>query len=68
MVPLATAHAGWIAIELRRASEQLGPARVPKLVLVDWIVTAAPPPFLAELDTLRDRAWWQATRDRLFAS
>src|SRR5690242_17983577 len=36
IVPVATAHAGWIAIELRR---RLGPERVPKLVLIDWIVT-----------------------------
>src|SRR5437764_11411838 len=39
IVPLATSHAGWVAIELRRT---LGPARVPQLVLLDWIVTPAP--------------------------
>src|SRR4051812_3684854 len=64
IVPLATAHAGWVALELRRV---LGPARVPKLVLVDWIVTAAPPPFLGALAALQDPARWQAVRDQLFA-
>ena len=64
VVPLATAHAGWEAIELRRA---LGPSRVPRLVLVDWIVTAAPPPFLDACAALQDPARWQAVRDQLFA-
>jgi pimeloyl-ACP methyl ester carboxylesterase len=64
VVPVATAHAGWIAIELRRT---LGAARMPGLVLVDWIVTAAPPPFLGALAGLQDPARWQAVRDRLFA-
>ncbi|MGB9278660.1 MAG: alpha/beta hydrolase [Pseudonocardiaceae bacterium] len=40
---VAAAHAGWIAIELRR---RLGAALIPKLVLVDWMVLGAPPPFL----------------------
>jgi pimeloyl-ACP methyl ester carboxylesterase len=64
IVPLATAHAGWVAIELR---SRLGAARVPKLALVDWIVSAAPAPFLAALGRLGDPAEWQATRDGLFA-
>jgi pimeloyl-ACP methyl ester carboxylesterase len=64
IVPLATAHAGWIAIELRRA---LGAERIPKLILVDWIVGAAPPPFVDALKALQDRDKWQAVRDRLFA-
>ncbi|HEX8951684.1 MAG TPA: alpha/beta hydrolase [Polyangia bacterium] len=64
VVPLATAHAGWVAIELRRA---LGAARVPRLVLVDWIVTAAPPPFLGGLAALQRPDQWQAVRDQLFA-
>jgi len=63
VVPLATAHAGWEAIELRR---RLGPARIPKLVLVDWIVTRAPPPFLAGLAALQDPTRFTAARDQLF--
>ena len=46
VVPVAAAHAGWVAIELRR---RLGPERVPKLVFVDWMVLGAPPPFLGAL-------------------
>jgi len=63
VVPVAIAHAGWVAIELRR---RLG-ARIPKLVLLDWIVLEAPPPFLAALRSLQDPAEWQQTREQLFS-
>lgn len=46
LVPVAVAHAGWVAIELRR---RLGPKRVPRLVFLDWMVLGAPPPFLDAL-------------------
>jgi pimeloyl-ACP methyl ester carboxylesterase len=62
VVPLATAHSGWVAIELRK---KLGD-RIPKLILVDWIVTAAPPQFLGGLAALQDPAKTQAARDHLF--
>ena len=49
VVPVALAHAGWVAIDLRRS---LGD-RVPGLVIVDWIVGEAPGPFLEALEDLR---------------
>jgi hypothetical protein len=52
-----------IAIELRR---RLG-ARIPKLVLLDWIVLDPPPQFIAALKALQDRKGWQETRYQLFA-
>ena len=63
IVPVALSHAGWVAIALR---QRLG-ARVPRLVLLDWIVTEPPPGFLAALAALQDSARWQQTRDALFA-
>lgn len=63
VVPVALAHAGWIAIELRR---RLGP-RVAGIVLLDWIVLEAPPPFLAALQALQDPAQWRQARERLFS-
>ena len=63
VVPVALSHAGWVAIELRR---RLGP-RIPKLVLLDWIVLEAPPPFLGALQSLQDPAQWHETRDQLFS-
>lgn len=63
VVPVALSHAGWVAIELRR---RLG-ARIPKLVLLDWIILEAPPPFLDALQALQDPAQWQQTREQLFS-
>ncbi|UFP93954.1 alpha/beta fold hydrolase [Gloeobacter morelensis] len=63
VIPLSLSHAGWVAIELRRA---LG-TRVPGIVLLDWIVLEAPPPFLDALQGLQDPGRWQQTRDQLFA-
>jgi pimeloyl-ACP methyl ester carboxylesterase len=63
VVPVALSHAGWVAIELRR---RLGP-RIPKIVLLDWIVLEAPPPFLSALQLLQDPAQWQKAREQLFS-
>jgi pimeloyl-ACP methyl ester carboxylesterase len=63
IVPVALAHAGWVAIALRR---RLG-ARVPGIVLVDWIVGPAPPPFLDALAGLQSPERWEATRSALLA-
>lgn len=63
VVPVALAHAGWVAIELRR---KLG-ARVPKLVVLDWIILDAPPPFIGALQSLQDPAQWEQTREQLFS-
>ncbi len=49
VVPVSVAHAGWIAIELRR---RLGPERIPRLVFLDWMVLGAPPPFLDALSAM----------------
>lgn len=59
---MALSHGGWWALELRR---QLGP-RVPRLVLLDWLVLEPPPPFLLAVRALRTPRWKQA-RDALFA-
>ena len=63
VVPVAGAHAGWVAIELRR---RLG-ERVPHLVLLDWIVLDPPPPFLGALQSLQDPEQWEAAREQLFS-
>lgn len=63
VVPVALSHAGWVAMELRRRLD----ARIPKLVLLDWIVLEAPLPFLQALESLQHPAQWQQTRAQLFA-
>ena len=62
VVPVALSHAGWVAIELRR---RLG-SRISQLVLLDWIILEAPPPFLGVLQLLQDPSQWQQTREQLF--
>jgi pimeloyl-ACP methyl ester carboxylesterase len=62
IVPVALAHAGWVALKLR---QRLG-ARVAGLVLLDWIVLDPPPPFLEALDGLQSteqsEAVWKGLR------
>jgi pimeloyl-ACP methyl ester carboxylesterase len=60
---VATAHAGWVAIELRR---RLGAEKVPALVLVDWMVTGAPPGFLDGLRAMQNEASFANVRASLF--
>ncbi|MES2489818.1 MAG: alpha/beta hydrolase [Pseudomonadota bacterium] len=62
IISVAISHAGWVAIELRR---RLGD-RIPKLILVDWIVTDPPPPFLGALAAMQDPAQALQVRDGLF--
>lgn len=62
IVPVALAHSGWVAIELRRRLRE----RVQAIVLVDWLVLDPPPPFIAALAALQDPGKWQATREQLF--
>jgi len=63
VVPVALAHAGWLAIELRR---RLGAQRVPGIVLVDWMVLGTPPGFTDALAGLQDAGAWQDVRGALF--
>ena len=64
VVPVALAHSGWVAIELRR---RLGPERVPGIVLLDWMPLGAPAPFFGALEGLQDEQRWKETRAGLFS-
>jgi pimeloyl-ACP methyl ester carboxylesterase len=64
MVPVALAHTGWVAIELRR---RLG-ARVPSMVLLEWIVAAPPPPFVRACRDMRSPEKTRAAVDALSRS
>lgn len=63
VVPVSMAHAGWVAIELRRRMGQ----RIPALVLLDWLILDPPPPFLDALAALQDADRWESTQKHLFA-
>jgi pimeloyl-ACP methyl ester carboxylesterase len=63
VIPLGLSHAGWVAIELRR---RLGPARVPGIVLLDWMVLGPPPGFVEALAGLQRERSWESVRAGLF--
>jgi pimeloyl-ACP methyl ester carboxylesterase len=63
-VPVALSHAGWTALGLRR---RLGSARVPGVVLLDWMVLGTPPGFVDALAGLQEEQAWEQVRAGLFA-
>ena len=62
IVPVAQAHAGWTAIELRN---RLGADRVPGMISISWSVLGAPPALIAALGALQCARTWEQTRDTL---
>jgi pimeloyl-ACP methyl ester carboxylesterase len=63
VVPIAQAHGGWIATELRR---RLG-GRVPAIVASSWLVLDPPPAFRGVLESLQDPSRWEQARDQLLS-
>lgn len=63
IIPVATAHSGWVALELRRRLAN----RIPKLVLLDWIILEAPAPFIGALQAFQDPAQWRPAHEQLFS-
>lgn len=62
-VTVSVAHAGWIAVELRR---RLGD-RIPKMVFLDWIIIEPPLIFFETLEKMQKPDEWKRARDALFA-
>lgn len=51
-----------MAIELQRRLSE----RIPKIVLLEWMVFEASPPFLQALQALQDPGDWEKARQQLF--
>ncbi|MGH2403573.1 MAG: alpha/beta fold hydrolase [bacterium] len=67
VIPIAQAHGGWVAIELRRRLDQ----RVLKMIFTSWnpIVTSRnplAPPFLYAMQAVQDNARWRETVEQIF--
>jgi len=62
VIPVALAHSGWVALQLRR---ELG-NQIPRLILLEWLVLGAPPPFLVALDGMQSPQQWRETVDAIF--
>ena len=66
VIPIAQAHGGWVAVELRRRLEK----RVPKIVSISWnpFFTTGNPvasPFLRAREALQDHARWRETLEQM---
>jgi pimeloyl-ACP methyl ester carboxylesterase len=66
VIPIAQAHAGWVAVELRR---RLGP-RVPQMIFTNWnpIFTddnPLAPSFFDAMQALQDADGWRQTAEQL---
>ncbi|HEX6438245.1 MAG TPA: alpha/beta hydrolase [Candidatus Binatia bacterium] len=69
VIPIAQAHGGWVAIDLRR---QLG-QRVPKMISISWnpiYITGDPlaSPFLSARQALQDQASWRETLEQMLTT
>ncbi|WP_425826800.1 alpha/beta fold hydrolase [Streptomyces fractus] len=62
-LPVSTSHGGWANIEI---ADRLGTARVPQVLVIDWIMTPAGPEFLAGLNAVQDPGTWREARQGLF--
>src|ERR1044071_7104634 len=63
VIPVAQAHSGWIALELRR---RLGSA-VSEMVLLNWLVAEPPASFMEALRALQRPDTWERSRNALFS-
>ncbi|MGV8924375.1 MAG: alpha/beta fold hydrolase [Ewingella sp.] len=62
IIPVAVAHASWIAAEL---AERL-PKQVSAMVFLDWIITQPDPAFFTSIDQMQHEDRWLHARDQLF--
>lgn len=63
VITLSAAHAGWVAIELRR---RLGDT-ISQLVFLDWMVLGAPEPFLDALVAMKNPGTTRGVVDQIAA-
>lgn len=64
VIPVALAHAGWVAIELRRRL----PSKIPKLVFLDWLVLGAPPSLIDLLIKLQSPTAWLEALEKILSA
>ncbi|MGC5341906.1 alpha/beta fold hydrolase [Streptomyces sp. DT24] len=62
-LPVSTSHGGWANIEL---TDRLGARRVPRSIVIDWIMTPPPEDFADGLAAIQDPERWTEGRQGLF--
>ncbi|MCR8644498.1 alpha/beta hydrolase [Paenibacillus sp. N1-5-1-14] len=63
VIPVSTSHGGWANIEL---CERLGTARVPRSIVIDWIMIEASEGFIHDLQVSQTEVHWVQGRQNLF--
>lgn len=63
-VPVSTSHGGWANIEV---TDRLGGKRVPKSVVIDWIMNQPNEGFFELIDGIQDRQKWEDGREGFFS-
>lgn len=61
-ITVSVAHAGWIAVELRRRLFN----RLEKMIFLEWIIVEPPSVFFTTLERMQQADEWQNARDDLF--
>lgn len=56
VTPVSTSHGGWANIEI---ADRVGAARVPRVVVIDWIMVSPDESFFAMIDHIQDRTNWE---------
>lgn len=64
IVPVSTSHGGWANIE---ATDRLGTVRVPRSVVIDWIMVTPEESFFTMIDDIQDRTNWENGRGDFFS-
>lgn len=62
-LPVSTSHGGWANIEI---TDRLGTSRVPKSVVIDWIMNQPNEAFFGLIDGIQDRQVWEDGRSGFF--
>ncbi|WP_084264488.1 alpha/beta fold hydrolase [Actinomadura macra] len=62
-LPLSHSHGGWALLEI---AERVGTARVPRILVADWLMTPPAPEFAAGLAAIQDPARWIEGRRNLY--
>jgi len=63
VVPLSCSHGGWANIGV---AGKMGLARVPKVIVIDWLMISAFTDLMAALRKSQEPAFWKEGRDSLF--
>ncbi|MGI5167179.1 alpha/beta fold hydrolase [Spirillospora sp. CA-253888] len=63
VVPVSTSHGGWANMEI---TDRLGATRVPRSIVIDWLMLGASPEFVADLRASQDPETWVQARQNLF--